>query len=160
MIGEVYGQLKIIDHAESRVSSGQTKRYVVAECSCGEIKQVRYSHLTQGRITSCGCVRVGRRTHGQSGTRLYVIWSSMKQRCYYVKSKAYPHYGGKGVVICNKWLHDFENFHKWSVENGYTDDLTIDRKNNAKIYSPETCEWITLQENIRRRDVCKAGGSV
>lgn len=159
MIGERYGMLSVIEEAEPRVSSGQKKKYVVVECDCGTVKEVRYSHLTQGSTITCGCSKPGRRTHGQSGTRLYDIWSCMKQRCYYEKSKAYPQYGAKGVTICEDWL-EFKPFYLWAISHGYADELTIDRINNAKIYSPETCEWVTLQENIRRRDVCKAGGRI
>lgn len=160
MIGERYGLLEVIAQAETRVSSGQRKRYALVRCDCGTIKEVRYTHLKQGRTLTCGCEKPGGRTHGQTGTRLYDIWSCMKQRCYYKKSKAYPYYGAKGITICDDWLSDFQPFYQWSMDNGYTDELTIDRKNNAPVYSPETCEWVTLLENIRRRDVCKAGGRI
>lgn len=160
MIGERYGMLEIVDEAPSRVSAGQTKRYAVVLCDCGTEKEVRYTHLKQGRTFTCGCAKPGKRINGQSKTRLYDIWCCMKQRCYYPRSKAYPQYGAKGVVICEQWRTNFYNFYLWSMSNGYLDDLTIDRVNNAKIYSPETCEWVTLQENIRRRDVCKAGGRI
>lgn len=160
VVGERYGLLEIVGQAASRVSSGQSKKYAIVKCDCGTVKEVRYTHLKQGLTITCGCEKPGKRTHGQTGTRLYDIWSCMKQRCYYEKSKSFPQYGAKGVVVCDEWLNDFQAFYDWSMANGYEDTLTIDRKNNAPAYSPDNCEWVTLQENIRRRDVCKAGGRI
>lgn len=159
MIGEVYGMLTVLGQAETRVSAGQRKKYATVRCECGVVKEVRYTHLLQGRTHGCGCVKLGKRTHGKTGTRLYNIWSGIKQRCYDKNHKAYPFYGAKGVVICDEWK-DFQSFYDWSMSSGYDDTLTIDRINNAAMYSPENCEWVTLQENIRRRDVCKAGSRI
>ena len=61
--------------------------------------------------------------------------------------------------VCDEWK-DFQSFYDWSMSSGYDDALTIDRINNAAMYSPENCEWVTLQENIRRRDVCKTGSRI
>jgi len=159
MIGEVYGKLTVTGPAETRISSGQKKKYVTVRCECGTVKEVRYTHLLQDRTKSCGCVKPGNRTHGLTGTRLHNIWSGIKQRCYDKNSKSYPSYGAKGVVMCDEW-RDFQPFYDWAMSNGYEDTLTIDRINNAKVYGPENCEWVTLRENIRRRDVCKAGGRI
>lgn len=159
MIGETYGMLTVIGQAKTRVSSGQSKKYATVRCDCGTVKEVRYTHLRQGRTNGCGCVKLGRRTHGKTGTRLYNIWNSIKQRCYDKNSKAYPSYGARGVTMCEEW-RNFQVFYDWAMSHGYDDALTIDRVNNAKVYHPDNCEWVTLQENIRRRDVCKAGGRI
>lgn len=158
--GKVFGRLTVIRQAESRVSSGQKKRYVLVKCECGVEKEVRYTHLKQGRTVGCGCKNPGRAKHYGKGTRLYNIWCSIKQRCNDPNHKSYPQYGGKGVMVCQSWKQDFTSFRDWSLLNGYADNLTIDRVNNHKEYCPEHCEWVTLQENIRRRDVCKAGGRI
>lgn len=87
--------------------------------------------------------------HNLSKTRIYRIYSGMKQRCYNPKLSQYKRYGGRGIKICSEWLgpNGFINFYTWAVANGYQDTLTIDRKNNNDNYCPENCQWITLSEN-------------
>lgn len=74
----------------------------------------------------------------------------MKQRCYNQNDPKYGSYGGKGIAICKEWLDDFMNFYDWAMENGYTDELTIDRIDPKKGYSPDNCRWITMEENNMR----------
>lgn len=91
--------------------------------------------------------------HGLSETRLYKIYSGMKQRCCNKKAFNYLRYGGRGIYICDEWLGEngFENFYKWAMENEYSDNLTIDRIDVDKGYSPENCQWLTLSENCSRK---------
>lgn len=89
---------------------------------------------------------VGEITHGQTGTRLYICWKNMKSRCYNEKSDRYPTYGAKGITICEEWFK-FENFYTWSINNGYSDDLTIDRIDPLDNYRPDNCRWVSKSEN-------------
>ena len=81
--------------------------------------------------------------HGLSHTRLYSIWCGMKKRCYSEKSINYKYYGARGVKICDEWKNDFKSFYDWAMDNGYKDDLTIDRINPFKNYEPSNCRWAT-----------------
>ena len=81
-----------------------------------------------------------------SNSRLYSIYRGMKDRCYNQNIPEYHNYGGRGITICDEWLNDPSAFFKWSLENGYSDDLTIDRKDNDKGYSPDNCQWSTFVE--------------
>lgn len=88
-------------------------------------------------------------THGDSRrgkeTRLYSIWRNMKSRCTNPNKPDYKYYGAKGIGFCAEW-NDYANFKKWAIDNGYTDRLTLDRKDGTKNYCPENCRWITIKE--------------
>lgn len=85
--------------------------------------------------------------------RLGNIWDSIKQRCLNSNSKSFKYY--KEIKICDEWLNNFDEFYKWSIENGYEENLTIDRINNKDGYNPNNCRWVTMktQCNNRRNNV-------
>lgn len=80
-------------------------------------------------------------------TRLYRIWSGIITRC---NNKNNKHYGAKGIEVCEEWK-DYVEFKKWAESNGYSDNLTIDRKDNDKGYFPDNCRWVTMKEQQRNR---------
>lgn len=93
------------------------------------------------------------KTHGYTGTRIYQAYLNMKARCYYKKGREYNNYGGRGITVCEEWLgnHGAENFINWAYMNGYNDNLTLDRIDVDKGYSPNNCRWITNQEQQNNR---------
>ena len=90
-------------------------------------------------------------THTEENRRLYWIWQKMKQRCCSPKCDRYKDYGGRGITICQEWLDNFDNFADWAYSNGYQNNLTLDRKDNDKGYSPENCHWATRKEQARNK---------
>ena len=94
---------------------------------------------------------------GLSKTRLYSIYSGMKQRCYNPNNQHYPWYGAKGITICDEWLGDngLQNFFDWALNHGYNENLTIDRLESDKGYSPENCQWVTSSLNSSRAHMSK-----
>lgn len=82
--------------------------------------------------------------------RLYTIWNGMKQRCFNHKNPSFDNYGGRGIIVCQEWLC-FSEFQKWALNNGYNDNLTIDRLDFNGIYEPENCWWATLQEQAQNK---------
>lgn len=81
--------------------------------------------------------------------RIGKIYRNIKQRCYNKKDKSYKWYGDKGIKVCDEWLNNPKSFEEWSLQNGYTDELTIDRIDEDKDYSPDNCRWISSVDNSK-----------
>lgn len=99
--------------------------------------------------------------HGDRWTRLYRIWSAMRWRCS--KNNKYEcakTYYGKGIRVCDEWDKSYLKFKEWALQNGYKDNLTIDRINNDGNYEPSNCQWITLSENASKANREKKSNKV
>ena len=82
--------------------------------------------------------------------RLDIIHFNMIQRCTNPNSTYFPRYGGRGITVCHEW-RTRNNFKKWALSHGYRNDLTIDRIDNNKGYSPDNCRWVTPSQNCCNR---------
>ncbi len=92
---------------------------------------------------------MGKTTHGMKGTRTYKSWDAMKQRVLNPNNIAYTRYKELNVTICDRWLNSFENFLEDMGER--PEDLTLDRIDNLKGYTPENCKWSTRSEQAFNR---------
>ncbi|MDV3673659.1 hypothetical protein CMU49_02510 [Elizabethkingia anophelis] len=150
LTGREFGKLKVLGRSETYVSpSGQKVAFFNCICECGNQHKVRSIHLRRGKIISCG--NCDGKKHGESGTILYRVWNTMRNRT----SENYKErhlYFDKGIKVCEEWT-DYKVFSKWAKANGYKSGLQIDRENNSKGYSPENCRWVDVKTNANNRDV-------
>lgn len=90
--------------------------------------------------------------HGLTRTRLSRIHSNMVQRCTNKKNNRFSDYGGRGIAVCNVWLKSRTAFFRWAIDNGYNDNLTIERVDNEGDYSELNCKFVTMAEqSINKR---------
>ena len=148
LTGQKFGRLKVVEKYDR-------KRWKCI-CDCGNYTYSDGYQLRKGITKACGCYHAElcgdqHRKHGYSKSRLYRIFYKMKERCYRPLNDNYKYYGALGIKICDEWLNNFTAFAEWSMANGYSDNLTIDRIDNAKGYSPTNCRWITIQEQQKNR---------
>lgn len=75
----------------------------------------------------------------------------MRKRCYDKDSDRYYTYGAIGIAVCDEWKDDFHAFANYAVENGWSSNLSIERKDLNKGYYPENCEFITMKQQARNK---------
>lgn len=153
MTGQRFERLTVVERAEN---DKQGNARWLCKCDCGNTTIVPAHALRQGRTKSCGCLlsesSKRRMTslltkHGMAGSKLYRVYSAMRDRCEKPSCSEYHRYGGRGITVCDEWKNDRNSFFEWALNNGYKEGLQIDREDNDGNYCPENCRWVTRLEN-------------
>ena len=154
--------MKLIRKLDTRINkNGIRESWAVFWCDfCNREVEKRISGGKRDK--SCGCNRyeflkendLGY-LHGCSRDRLYKIFDGMKSRCTNSNHEAYPNYGGRGITICPEWTNDYTAFRDWALSNGYQEGLTIHRENPNGNYEPYNCQWVSKEENSRKKRINK-----
>lgn len=158
LYGKVFadGKLMVISHP-CKIEGAY---YYNVMCYCGIRTFVMGHSLTSGKIKSCGCYKIEKlkkgdhcRTHDLSYTVEYKAWTSMISRCYNENNVSYKNYGGRGIVVCDRWRYSVKNFVK-DMGLKPSSDMSLDRINNNGNYEITNCRWSTSieQNNNQRRN--------
>lgn len=142
--------------------SGKPMRKALFQCQKCEDKNefiATINHVKSLRKKSCGCLINGEwnKTHGLSKHPLFDSWSTMKARCYNKNKESYHRYGGRGIVVCDEWLHDFKAYYDYvmNLPNAMAYGLTLDREDNDKDYEPNNMRWVTHHIQTANRGINK-----
>ena len=163
LTGQSFGRWTVLCMAPNRIGGRESW---LCQCDCGTVRIVLGKSLKSGRSKSCGCIAREKTSlrmiekhrkdgcDGRARTRLYSIWVDMKRRCEDSRHSTYANYGARGIKVCSDWTKSFDSFRQWALENGYSQQLSIDRINNDGDYTPDNCRWATavIQGNNKRNN--------
>jgi len=149
--GEKYGRLTVIEYDYTNSKNGRFKW--VCKCECGNIKSIDGHSLRKGLTKSCGCIKIEQNKalntkHGEANkSGEYRAWKAIKKRCYWQKYENYHNYGGRGIIVCERWLHSFDNFLN-DMGRRPSNKHSLDRIDTNGNYEPNNCRWATQKEQM------------
>jgi hypothetical protein len=148
LTGQRFGRLEVKSYDGLR----NAKAYWRCVCECGAEVFVRGELLRNGNTASCGCYRAefvseSKRKHGMVGTPEYNAYSSMLGRCFNKNNHKFPHYGGRGIKVCDRWRKSFVNF--YADMGSRPDGCSLDRIDVNRHYEPNNCRWATITQQAQ-----------
>ena len=151
LTGQTFGEL-IVLREDGRSKHGQVMW--LCQCSCGEQTRAFSANLRK-KQRSCGCLV--RTRGGLTGTPEFRAWRNMIARCCNPTDVSFGNYGGRGIIVCERWRRSFDDFladvGKRPVvkgRNGHP-EFTLDRIDNNRGYEPGNVRWATWQDQQNNR---------
>jgi len=151
IIGKRFGRLLVLREVEQvETNYGKVRRFM-CKCDCGRRKVIRIDAL-KGSTKSCGCLNrenniKKRNKHGKHDHPLYKRWDAMRQRCTNPNNTQYHCYGGRGIKMYDDWLHDFQSFYDWCIDNNYRPSCQLIRKDKNKGFYPDNLKFKSMSDH-------------
>jgi hypothetical protein len=148
--GQKLGHCFYLEDAESP----DIRRWGRFLCQCGaeftnNLYDVKICHTT-----SCGCGIISGKNVKSINPQLfkaeYKIYTGIKTRCYNKNSKSYSRYGGRGIVMCDRWAKSFDSFLE-DMGPRPSPKHSVERIENEGIYEPNNCKWATAMEQAKNK---------
>jgi hypothetical protein len=146
------GHLTVIQKVRDATSGAiNTRKRVRVECVCGKRETIPTYYLTRKEPkTHCGCKTA---TYESTHKPEFNSWWAMKWRCLDTKHPSYKEYGGRGIKICDRWLHPTDGFRNFVQDMGPrpSKQHTLDRINPDGNYEPNNTRWATWDVQNRNK---------
>jgi len=154
--GQHIGNCIYIKDSHTERKGRQTRRFAYFKCKCGDDFLSDLNKVKSGETSNCRKCKNNRikerfTKHGLSATSEHRVWRHMLSRCYNDRVPEYKNYGGRGIIICERWKYSFEHFYSDMGPRpspAYSIDRFPDKDGN---YEPSNCRWATRKQQCLNR---------